>query len=61
MDDAKPTIVRVLKEFQGLFSDSDPCDIPNGGMSEQLNIFSLHHGELTTRGGIIEVETTALE
>ncbi len=61
MDDQKPTIVRVLKEFQGLYSDADPCDAPNGGMSEQLNIFSLHFGELTTRGGLIEVQVVALE
>jgi hypothetical protein len=61
MDDRRPTVVRVLKDFVGLYSDSDITDIPNGAMAEQVNFFSLQLGALTTRGGIQEVETSALE
>jgi hypothetical protein len=51
----------VLKDFQGLVSDCDASDIPNGAMAEQMNMFSLQIGSLQPRGGLTEVTLTRLE
>lgn len=61
MDNERPRQVSILKDFVGLHSDADPMDIPEGAMSEQMNMFSLRTGELTTRGGLQEVTVTFLE
>ena len=61
MDNDKPASVSIMKDFVGLYSDADPSDIPNGAMSEQINIFSLQRGTMETRGGLHEVSLTRLE
>jgi len=61
MDNERPKVVSVLKDFQGLVSDIDPSDAPNGAMVEQINIFSLQIGSLETRLGLKEVTLTRLE
>lgn len=55
MDSENPKPISVLRDFVGLYSDVQPTVIPNGGMAEQINIFSMRHGELKTRGGLVEV------
>lgn len=62
MDNERPKqSVSLLKDFVGLYSDVEDRDIPNGGMAEQINIFSKKTGSLETRGGLVEVTLTLLE
>ena len=53
--------VEVLDQFQGMVSDSDPSDIPANTLWRQLNLYCQRNGELTTRGGLVELETEDLE
>jgi hypothetical protein len=61
MDQEPHKRVLVMKDFLGLVSDIDHSDCPPGGMVEEVNIFSKQVGSLTTRGGLLEVETEFLE
>ncbi len=58
MDNDRPKVVSVLKDFVGLVSDADPSDLPSGAMSVQINCFSESIGSLTTRGALHEVSFT---
>jgi len=61
MDNDRPVTQSVLKDFQGLFSDADPADLPVGCMTEQVNLFSLQAGTLQPRLGLKFVQLTRLE
>lgn len=53
--------VSLLKDFVGLYSDVSPDDIPNGGMAEQVNVFSKKTGSLECRGGLVFVSLTVID
>jgi hypothetical protein len=61
MDNDRATTVRVIKDFQGLYSDFSPEDMPNGATAEQVNLFSLQAGTLQPRLGLKEISLTRLE
>jgi len=61
MDNDRATTVRVIKDFQGLYSDFSPEDMPNGATAEQVNLFSLQTGSLIPRMGIKVIQLTRLE
>lgn len=61
MDNDKTRQVSVMKDFQGLFSDCDASDAPNGAMTEQTNVFSMQVGSLQPRGGLTEITVSYLE
>jgi hypothetical protein len=50
-----------LRQFEGMFSDVDPRDVPEGKLLFQLNLVSEVNGQLTTRGGLRRVELETLE
>lgn len=51
----------IIKDFVGLYSDVEPCDIPRGGFAEQINVFSKQLGSIETRGGLVEVSLTIID
>lgn len=61
MDNDRPATQSMIKDFQGLFSDADPADLPTGCMTEQVNLFSLQAGTLQPRMGLKFVQLTRLE
>lgn len=58
---AQPKVVEVLRQFQGLHSDFDPSDVPPQAFLRLSNMMQVKNGELTTRGGLVELETEELE
>ena len=61
MDNDRPASKSLIKDFQGLFSDADPADLPVGCMTDQVNLFSLQAGTLQPRLGLKEISLTRLE
>lgn len=62
MDSEKPRqSSSTLRDFAGQYSDVSPEVIPQGGMELQINCFSLKTGELTTRGGLLEIVLDTLD
>lgn len=61
MDNERAKPVSLTKDFQGLFSDCDPSDAPNGAMLEQMNMFAMQIGTLQPRGGLVIVTVSYLE
>jgi hypothetical protein len=50
-----PVIQVVIDDFEGMFSNADPKDVPMQGAQVQVNVGTVRPGELTVRGGLREV------
>lgn len=59
--DKPPAQTTPILKFGGMFSDTDPGDVPEEMLWRQMNCFSIRNGELTTRGGLREVTVETLE
>lgn len=59
--DREPMQGTMVNTFAGQYSDIDPSDCPQGTMYKQLNMLSITQGQLTTRGGLKEIELDTLE
>lgn len=59
--DKAPVQVSPILKFGGMFSDIDPMDVPEEMLWRQVNCFSVRNGELTTRGGLRQIDTETLE
>ena len=60
MDDNRAS-VNLLESFEGVHSDAEASDVPEGKLWRCLNAMSLRGGELVTRGGLVELELDTLE
>jgi hypothetical protein len=59
--DGKRVSVNLLEGFGGVFSDVDAGDVPDQKLWRQSNVMSVRNGELTTRGGLVDIELDTLE
>lgn len=48
-------------DFLGVYSDSDPRDVPDGYLLRQLNLYCEKNGQLTTRGALRTIRLETLE
>lgn len=53
--------VNMIENFKGVFSDTEPGNVPDGYLLRQLNVMSVRNNELVTRGGIVDIELDELE
>lgn len=61
MDEDRPVNVNMLEGFNGVFSDTEPGDVPDGKTWRQLNMMSIRNGEIVSRGGLVDLELDVLE
>jgi len=54
-------VVEIFKVFAGLNSNSDPTDVPNNQLWRQENMMVIKEGQLTPRGGIVELQLQVKE
>lgn len=48
----EPRHVREVKEFNGLFLQDNPHDLPEGGAADQVNMKSTETGAIESRLGV---------
>lgn len=58
---SEPLTQAVLNDFEGMFSNADPKDVPTQGAQVMVNIGILRPGEMTVRGGLRPVKFEVLE
>lgn len=61
MGNREPPYTTMVNTFNGQYSDIDPDDCPQGTMLKQHNMLSVVQGQLTSRGGLKEIELDILE
>lgn len=61
MDDETRVNINLLENFNGVFSDAEAGDVPEGKTWRQLNMMSVRNGEVVSRGGLVDIELDVLE
>lgn len=48
----KPKYVKEIKDFNGIYVQDNPHDLPEGGAADQVNVKSTEKGSMEVRLGV---------